>query len=137
MKTFLAAKEQIMLCNSVLDEEVAHHFLMYRNKWTPKIKAQVLDNFHAVKEWMQPNEFLEWIIPHGGVVGFPRFKAAIDIDIPKFYRGLEQRSTLVGAGHWFGMDDRYFRIGYGWPDADELRRGLHAITASAHDALIS
>jgi DNA-binding transcriptional MocR family regulator len=36
----------------------------------------------------------------------------------------EKHQTVVGPGHWFERDDRYMRIGFGFPKTDELRTGL-------------
>jgi hypothetical protein len=48
-----------------------------------------------------------------------------------FYRTLyEEHKAYVGPGHWFEMDNRFMRIGFGWPLADELSGGLAAISAS-------
>ena len=43
-------------------------------------------------------------------------------------RLLEEHGTYVGPGHWFEMPDTHFRLGYGWPTADELTGGLAAIS---------
>jgi aspartate/methionine/tyrosine aminotransferase len=46
-----------------------------------------------------------------------------------FYkRLLETHGTYVGAGHWFEMSDRFFRVGYGWSSRAELEAGLDAIS---------
>ena len=42
--------------------------------------------------------------------------------------------TYVGPGHWFELDDRHFRLGYGWPTHAELEAGLAALTAAAGSA---
>ena len=41
------------------------------------------------------------------------------------------RDTYVGPGHWFELDDRHFRLGYGWPTHDELRAGFTGLLAAA------
>jgi aspartate/methionine/tyrosine aminotransferase len=48
-----------------------------------------------------------------------------------FYkRLLEEHGCYVGPGHWFELPDTYFRLGYGWPTAEELEGGLKAISAA-------
>ena len=47
---------------------------------------------------------------------------------------LADHGTYVGPGHWFEVDDRHFRLGFGWPTHDELRAGLDALLAAAGDA---
>jgi aspartate/methionine/tyrosine aminotransferase len=125
---FLAAKEQIFVCNSVVDEEVAYRFLVKKKKFTEEIKVHVAGNFLILKNWMEEQEFLEWVEPAGGVVCFPRIRTSSVVDTNKFYTVLFRKyRTLVGPGHWFDMPRRYMRIGYGWPSAQELRKGLENI----------
>lgn len=127
---FLAAKEQIFVSNSVLDEEAAFQYLQNCSSRVAWVTAHVHRNFSIVKEWMKDNEFLEWKEPMAGVICFPRFRKKTDTG--KFYKLLfEKYSTYVGPGHWFGMSDNYMRIGFGWPSENELREGLKNISAAA------
>jgi len=131
MELFLAAKEQIMICNSVVDEEIAFRFLEKKKERLPEIKDRIRTHFEIMKKWMAAQNDLEWIEPSGGVVCFPRIRPDRKIDIDQFYKILnEQYKTFVGPGHWFEMDRRYMRIGYGWPSAEELQRGLQNISKS-------
>jgi DNA-binding transcriptional MocR family regulator len=58
------------------------------------------------------------------------------IDTDRFYDELLHRhGTYVGPGHWFELDDRHFRLGFGWPALDELHAGLAALSATAHDTM--
>lgn len=127
METFLAAKEQIFICNSVIDEYCAHQVLEKRDTFLQKIKKHVKTNFEILKSWIDDNEYMDWVEPTGGCVCFPRLHGAVDTE--KFYTILNQKyKTFVGPGHWFEMDDHYLRIGYGWPSKKELSKGLHCIT---------
>ena len=45
-----------------------------------------------------------------------------------------EHGTYVGPGHWFDQPRSCFRLGYGWPETDELRRGLDGLLAAAADA---
>ena len=136
MEKFLAAKEQIFLCNSVVDEELGYRFLQRKSSFLPTVHQRTLANFAILKKWMSAQEYLEWVEPQGGVVCFPRFKSSIKIDMDRFYCVLNDRyKTHVGPGHWFQEDRRNFRIGFSWPSADELAQGLANITAAANAAL--
>lgn len=138
METLLAAKEQIFICNSVVDEEIALRFLQQKTQRAPAIFAAMKQNFTALADWMQSQHDLEWVKPEGGVVCFPRFRADCPVDIDRFYRILNDKyKTFVGPGHWFEMDRRYLRIGYGWPSLHDLREGLAAITLAAKEAQAS
>jgi len=135
METFLAAKEQILICNSVVDEEIAFRFLEEKKTRLAQIQEKIRFHFEILKNWMQSQENLEWIEPSGGVVCFPRIRKDRPIDVERFYKILNEKyKTFVGPGHWFEMDRRYMRIGYGWPKTDELRRGLQNISRSLHEA---
>ena len=137
METLLAAKEQIFICNSVVDEEIALRFLERKAQFSPAIFATMKRNFATLDAWMTQQSALEWVRPEGGVVGFPRFRDSYPIDIERFYRVLNiQHKTFVGPGHWFEMDRKYMRIGYGWPKYEELVAGLAAITQAAQEARI-
>lgn len=132
----LAAKEQIFICNSILDEEVAFQALSRRDAWLPEITARIAHAFGLARAWMAAQPDLEWVEPRGGVVGFPRIREPGPperprIDVPKFYATLEDElRTVVGPGHWFEQPDSYFRLGYGWPTLAELEQGLTNITTA-------
>lgn len=130
----LAAKEQIFICTSGLDEAVASHVLARRDQILPPILATIESRLAAVTAWMTEQTLLEWVEPQGGVVCFPRLLEHVDVD--RFYRHLnEVGATWVGEGHWFDVDRRSFRLGFGWPGAAELDQGLAAITAAAELAV--
>lgn len=87
-----------------------------------------------VQEWIDNEPLVDWVQPSGGVVGFPRIDVAPDFDLDGFYaRLLEKHGTYVGPGHWFDMPKSFFRVGFGWPTADELRGGLAAISTALRD----
>jgi len=129
METFLAAKEQIMICGSVVDEEIAYRYWLEREKRLPEIRREIAEKFAITKEWFESQPHLEWVEPRGGVVCFPRMKAGLNVSPEKFYATLNTRfQTFVGPGHWFETDRRYMRIGFGWPSKEELAQGLRNVT---------
>lgn len=133
---FLAAKEQIFLCNSVVDEEIAFQFLQQKQYFLPVIQQKINNNFEMVKIWMEQNPYLEWVEPSGGVICFPRIKEEIKIDTEIFYKTLYNKyKTLVGPGHWFEMSKRYMRIGYGWPTTESLKKGLANISTTFQETI--
>ncbi len=128
METFLAAKEQIFITNSVVDEEIALQFLKRKDKNFLPIKESILKNFGIVKNFMSSQNVLEWVEPSGGCVCFPRIKPSISLDVKKFHHHLLHTfSTYVGRGRWFDEDDRYFRLGYSWDKTEKLEKGLQQI----------
>ncbi len=130
----LAAKEQILIANSVVDETIAIAALEGRERWLPTLRAGVFAARDTVASWIDGSPF-EWIAPHGGAVGFPRIREDIDIDLDAFYGTLfEDHGTVVGPGHWFEQPRRNFRLGFGWPSPEELAGGLAALSAAASPA---
>jgi len=131
MEQFLAAKEQISICGSVINEWVAEQILAQRDAFLTPTLAEWRRRLDRVAEWIAGEPMLEWVRPAGGVVAFPRMVADPPGGTDAFYRRLlEEHGTYVGPGHWFEMPDRYFRLGFAWPTADELEGGLAGISAA-------
>jgi aspartate/methionine/tyrosine aminotransferase len=128
---FLAAHEQINICGSVVDEWIAEQVMERREELLAPTLAEMRRRLETVSAWMAGEDRLEWVRPSGGVVCFPRMKAEPPGGADGFYRRLlEQHGAYVGPGHWFELPDTYFRLGYGWPTAEELEAGLAAISAA-------
>ncbi len=132
---FLAAKEQMLICGPVLDEEIAYRVYCRRTQELPQIAAAVRRGVGTLAAWMAREPAMEWVQPTGGVVAFPRIRADAGVDTARFYEVLNgTHATLVGPGHWFEQDDRFMRIGFGWPSAVEFRQGLENISAAIRAA---
>ncbi len=136
MGTFLSAKEQIGICGSVVDEEIAARAFAQRAAWLAELHPYIARQRKVVEDWIAGEELMEWVEPGGGVVCFPRIRPDVPVDVDEFYRVLgEVYGTYVGPGHWFEQDRRHMRIGYAWPLPEELDGGLAAISASVRAAL--
>ncbi len=132
---FLAAKEQIGICGSVIDEAVARKALEDRDAFLAALLPRMAARRDLVQAWIDNEPMVDWVPPSGGVVGFPRMNVEADFDLGGFYaRLLERHGAYVGPGHWFEMPKRYFRLGFGWPGDDELKSGLAAISAALREA---
>ena len=137
MHDFLAAREQISLCNSVVDEEIAFALLNNKAKIIAQNHAHIKTNFACLKKWFASQTLLEWIEPQAGVVCFPRFKAGHILDTGKFYDTLYNNyATVVGSGHWFEQDKIYMRIGFGYPGLEELKTGLRNVEACLKNSML-
>ncbi len=135
MERFLAAKEQILITNSVVDEAIAEVAMARRDARLATIRGAIQVALTTTRAWMAGQDDFEWVEPAGGVVGFPRFRDGVDVDVDEFYRILlDDYGTVVGPGHWFDQSRRHFRLGFGWPTPDELAGGLAALTAAARGA---
>jgi aspartate/methionine/tyrosine aminotransferase len=132
METLLAAKEQIVICGATLDEAVAAAVLSARDRVLPPILDEVRSRLATVRDWLAGQSTFEWVEPAGGVVGLVRVRPGVELDTERFYAVLlAEHGTYVGPGHWFELDDRHFRLGYGWPTTAELGAGLEGLSSAA------
>lgn len=132
IQRLLCAKEQIGICGSIVDETIGFRAVQDADDWLAANDRAVRRAFETVKTWMARETRLEWVEPTGGCVCFPRLRSA-SVDTDRFYERMNAHGAFVGPGHWFEQSDRYFRLGYGWPTADELAGGLAAISAALDD----
>jgi len=138
MNNFLAAKEQVHICNSIVDEEIACQYLRKKDQYFSSIQSMVKNNFSILEKWMDPHPCLEWVKPTGGVVCFPRFRKAVDLDEERFYHSLLNTfKTYLGPGHWFEQSKRFFRLGFGWEPEPVFRQGLANIDLAIRQSLKS
>ncbi|MGD9914621.1 MAG: aminotransferase class I/II-fold pyridoxal phosphate-dependent enzyme [Rhizobiaceae bacterium] len=131
---FLAAKEQIGICGSVIDEAIARTMLEGRDAFLARVLPDMQARRDIVQKWIDGEPLVEWVRPSGGVVGFPRLKVGPNFDLDAFYtRLLERHGAYVGPGHWFEMPKTHFRVGFGWPTVEQLEDGLAAISMALRD----
>lgn len=136
MDTLLAAKEQIALAHSVVDEAIALAILQRRDDLLPGIRVHARQARETVAAWTANEPLLEWAAPAGGVVCFPRIRADAGVDPARFYQALNERyATWVGPGHWFEQDPRHFRLGFGYPSIEDLPVALGNVSAALRDAV--
>lgn len=135
MEKFLAAKEQIIISNSVIDEEIAFRAYREKERLLRDVLIECRRNRDIVSNWLNEEKRLTCVIPEGGVICFPKIN--VNFDEAKFYRILyHEYKTMVGPGHWFGFDDSYFRLGFGWTNEKDLLQGLKNITAALDNSTI-
>lgn len=115
--------------------EIAYQVLAEKEKHLTEIRQHIRANFETMREWMAEQRALEWVEPGGGVVCFQRIRAEVEVDIDRFYHTLNhQYETAVGPGHWFEMDRRFMRVGFGFTDRETLKGGLESIIRAVEDA---
>ena len=86
-QTLLAAKEQIVICNSMIDEEIAFQVMRRRDERLPHIRAQIDAHREIVTRWIAGEPALEWVAP----VGRRRL-------LPPHHRRLRRRRRAVLRG---------------------------------------
>jgi aspartate/methionine/tyrosine aminotransferase len=130
METFLAAKEQMNISGSVVDEWIAEQVLSKRALSLPKTAMEMRKRLDIIALWVeQEKDFIEWVRPKGGMVCILRMKREPVGGIAAFYERLtEQHGVYVAPGRWFELPDTYFRIGFGWPSVGDLTCGLEKIS---------
>ena len=118
-------REQVTICNSSVGEAIAKEVLHKRNEILPVIRKAVISNFKIVEEWMDAQDWLEWIPPQSGVVGAPRLRKGGSTDrlceiLVKKYR------TFTVPGSRMELDG-HFRLGFGG-EQEELIGGLDQLS---------
>lgn len=130
MEKFLAAKEQIVICNSVIDEEIAFQILKKKKIILNKVAKDISANYNILTQWLKGQNVVDYVLPNAGVVMMPKLKSSIPAK--KFYAELlTKHNAYIGPGHWFQMSDRFSRLGFGWATIAEIKKGLAAIQKSA------
>lgn len=119
-----AVREQVTICNSSVGEAVAQSVLSKKDEVLIEVMKAVRANFKIVKEWMDSQEWLEWIEPKSGVIGAPRLKQGGSTDelcelLVAKYR------TFTVPGSRLEMEG-YFRLGFGGEE-EELIKGLEQL----------
>ena len=124
LDAILTIREQVTITNNAIGEVIARNVLRDRQTYLNKARQPVEANRDLVTEWIGEHAAFEWVPPQAGVVGLPRIKRGIDVDPEALYRLLaENYRTFAVPGRCFGMDNRYFRLGFG-AMRDEIRQGL-------------
>ena len=67
-ESFLATKEQICICNSVIDEEIAYHVMLKKDQLLPQIRSDNRKKFEVMSKWMEEQPDMEWVKPQAGVL---------------------------------------------------------------------
>ncbi len=124
LDAIVTIREQVTITNNALGEAIALHVLRDRRQYLDRARRHVEANRKLVADWIENHPAFEWVPPEAGVVGLPRIRQGIDIEPEALYRLLARKyKTFAVPGRCFGLDNRYFRLGFG-ATADEIERGL-------------
>jgi aspartate/methionine/tyrosine aminotransferase len=133
LDAILTIREQVTITNNAVGEVIATHVLEDRDQYLRKASAHIEQNRAAVADWISGHPHFEWVFPEAGVVGLPRIKSSVNIDPESLYRLLaEKYKTFTIPGRCFGLDNRYFRLGFG-AKREEIVRGLQNLDLALAD----
>ena len=116
-QTLLAAKEQIVITGSVVDETIGYEAVRRRDEVLAPIRARSAAALaaDAAMDGRTGHLRVARATRRGG--GLPPGPTGHRAGHGRFYARLfEGYGTIVGPGHWFEQSDRSFRLGFGWPD---------------------
>ncbi len=130
MDMFVAAKQIISITAGILDETLAEQIMSKAEELHPPIIAELKRRRDLVHSWIQSEaDLLEWIPPVAGATGFVRVKQDPPGGMTAFHQRLRSdQHTAVIPGKCFDQPDHFFRIGFGYPAADQVEKGLAAIS---------
>lgn len=130
MDTFVAAKQIISITAGVLDETLCEQIMAKADELHPPIIAELKRRRDLVDSWVQSeSEFLEWIPPVAGATGMVKVKQSPPGGMDAFHKRLrEEQQVAVIPGRCFEQSDEFFRLGFGYPPADQVEKGLKGIS---------
>ena len=133
---FIAAKEQIGITGSVVDEEIAYQILKQRDSLLPLIRKEAAESLSLFKSWIEREPKLEWVEPDGGVSAIVRVSGATDEEMTEFYETLRtQYRVHVAPGYWFKLPLNLMRIGFCWASIDETKQALALVSKCMQQCL--
>lgn len=118
------ARDLVDGTGSVLAERAAAMAFDALPSLAARARAILAPNFERFDAFMAGQPALEWVVPAGGTVAFPRLRARISADVFAD-RLLRDFDTAVVPGRFFDAP-AHFRVALGIP-ADTLARGLDAV----------
>jgi aspartate/methionine/tyrosine aminotransferase len=125
-----AIREQVTICNSSLGEAIAKEILHKREEMLTMLRRAMFSNYRVVEEWMNSQDWLEWVEPKSGVVCAPRLKRGGSTDelckllVTKYKTFTVPGSAMELEGH--------FRLGFGG-EQEELIEGLERLGKALKD----
>ena len=129
----LGIREQVTIANNAIGEAIALHVLSQKDIYLERARDHILKNRNIVAMWMEQQEDFEWVYPEAGVVSLPRLASHVNVDPEKLYRRLaEEYKTFVIPGRCFGMENIYFRLGFG-SKMEEIQIGLNYLSRALND----
>ena len=118
------ARDLVDGSGSVLAERTAAIAFDRLPELAARARAILAPNFERFEAFMAGQPSLDWVVPAGGTVAFPRLRARVSADALADQL-LRDFDTAVVPGRFF-QAPAHFRVALGIP-GDDLERGLDAI----------
>jgi aspartate/methionine/tyrosine aminotransferase len=107
----LLGKFHTVISLSQVDEALAIRVLRSREAILAARRPRLTAGLELTRAMVTGNrDLVDWVEPDGGALCCLRMRKS---DPAALHANLARRNTRVGAGRWFGEDDRVFRLGFG------------------------
>lgn len=130
IKEVAIVKMNTVISNSVLDEYVATQVLKKESEIFLARRIHSAKGLELTRKWVEEHEqLIAWIEPSAGALCCIRLneKQFDTAKLDKFYDALRASGIQVANGEWFGETKRYFRLGFGYMNIDQLAPTLDRI----------
>ncbi len=124
-------KMNIVISNSVLDEYVATQVLKKEAQIFQSRRIHSAKGLALTKQWVEQNEhFLKWNIPTAGALCCIKLKETKfnNDQIEAFYTLAKHSEIQIANGEWFGESKRFFRLGFGYIETEQLVTTLRQLS---------
>ncbi|KAI9725095.1 MAG: hypothetical protein M1828_003436 [Chrysothrix sp. TS-e1954] len=130
METFIAAKQIISITAGILDETLAEQVISKAEVLHPPIIKELQRRRDLVDSWIRSEaHLLEWVPPVAGATAFIRMKQVPPGGIAAFHKRLRsEQHVAVIPGECFEQSNDFFRVGFGYPPAHQVQKGLEGIS---------
>ena len=122
----------ITITTTALGEHIALHVLNDKQRHLSAAQDRVTANKAILCDWIDRQALVDWVEPTAGVVGLGRLSAEIDDPDWLYDRLIEQYGTMTIPGKYFGVDNRFFRLGFGGEPSD-ISEGLRRFDQALAD----
>lgn len=125
------AKMNTVISNSVLDEYVALRVLEKEPEIFESRRIHSSKGLDLTKKWIDRNSsFVSWNEPKSGALCCIKLKEEKynKQQVEKFYLLSKESGIQIANGNWFGESNRYFRLGFGYMDIENLSTTLYRLT---------
>lgn len=125
IEAVLNVREYITITNTSLGEHIACHVLQDKQRYLAAARDRVAVNKAIVSKWIDGQDLVDWVEPPAGVVGLGRLAPQVQDPDWLYSRLIEEYGTMTIPGKYFGVDNRFFRLGFGGEPAaitEGLRR---------------